>query len=104
MTTDHDGAVPTNPAESKHSLNARERDVARGRVQVLKTGCWHMVDSIVFKRQDLEHLPDEVRARRDKVDAALDRVASALQDAIEELWSLDRDIAALDVREEDERA
>lgn len=88
---------------AKSSLSARDRDVARGRVQVLQTGCWRMVDSVVFKRQDLERLPDEVRARRDDVDAALERVATALHDAIDELAALDRDIASLDVRDEDEQ-
>lgn len=80
-------------------MTARDRDIARGRVQVLQSGCRHMVESLGSKRESLSRIGNctATFARCDDVDAALDRAATALLDAIDELVVLDRDIAASEV-------
>lgn len=69
----------------------RELHVARGRVQVLQSGCRQIVESIGVKRDGLDRLPVDTS----EVDDALDRAATALLEAIDELVVVDRELQRL---------
>lgn len=71
-------------------VDERTVNIARGRVQVLQSGCRRMVESVDVKLAELDRL--EVDVHTTGVRMELERVKSALLDAIDELVGVDAEL------------